>query len=214
MLSIVILISGRGSNMEAILKARLPLDIRAVIANRPDAAGLQTAAAAGCATEVVDHTLFSSRDAFDDALAARIDHHRPDLIVLAGFMRILGRAFIERYPNKILNIHPSLLPSFPGLHTHRQAIEAGVRIHGATVHVVTPELDAGPILAQVAVPVAADDDEDSLGARVLRQEHVIYPAVLRRLAESGAPIGESGVVLKGARRVEQLDASGEKLISL
>lgn len=214
MLSIVILISGRGSNMEAILKARLPLDIRAVIANGPDAGGLQTAAAAGCATEVVDHTLFSSRDAFDNALAARIDHHRPDLIVLAGFMRILGRAFIERYPNKILNIHPSLLPAFPGLHTHRQALEAGVRIHGATVHIVTPELDAGPILAQVAVPVAADDDEDSLGARVLRQEHVIYPAVLRRLAENVTSIGETGVVLRGARRVEQLDASGEKLISL
>jgi len=214
MLSIVILISGRGSNMEAILKARLPLDIRAVIANRPDAGGLQTASAAGCATEVVDHTLFSSRDAFDNALAARIDHHRPDLIVLAGFMRILGRAFIERYPNKILNIHPSLLPAFPGLHTHRQALEAGVRIHGATVHIVTPELDAGPILAQVAVPVAADDDEDSLGARVLRQEHVIYPAVLRRLAENVTSIGETGVVLRGARRVEQLDASGEKLISL
>lgn len=214
MLSIVILISGRGSNMEAILKARLPLDIRAVIANRPDAGGLQTAAAAGCTTEVVDHTLFSSRDAFDNALAARIDHHRPDLIVLAGFMRILGRAFIERYPNKILNIHPSLLPAFPGLHTHRQALEAGVRIHGATVHIVTPELDAGPILAQVAVPVAADDDEDSLGTRVLRQEHVIYPAVLRRLAENGTSIGETGVVLRGSRRVEQLDASGEKLISL
>jgi phosphoribosylglycinamide formyltransferase 1 len=214
MLSIVILISGRGSNMEAILKARLPIDIRAVIANRPDATGLQTAAAAGCAVEVVDHTLFPSRDAFDDALAACIDQHQPDVIVLAGFMRILGRAFIERYPNKILNIHPSLLPAFPGLHTHRQAIEAGVRIHGATVHIVTPELDAGPILAQVAVPVADDDNEESLAARVLRQEHVIYPAVLRRLAESSASYGESGVVLRGARRVEQLDASGEKLISL
>jgi phosphoribosylglycinamide formyltransferase-1 len=214
MLSIVILISGRGSNMEAILKARLPIDIRAVIANRPDAAGLETAAAAGITTEVVDHAQFPSRDAFDDALAACIERHHPDVIVLAGFMRILGRAFIERFPNKILNIHPSLLPAFPGLHTHQQALDAGVRIHGATVHVVTPELDAGPILAQVAVPVAADDDEASLAARVLRQEHVIYPAVLRRLAERSAPLGPQGVFLSSARRVEQLDASGEKLISL
>jgi phosphoribosylglycinamide formyltransferase-1 len=200
--------------MEAILKARLPIDIRAVIANRPDAAGLETAAAAGITTEVVDHTQFPSRDAFDDALAVCIERHRPDVIVLAGFMRILGRAFIERFPNKILNIHPSLLPAFPGLHTHQQALNAGVRVHGATVHVVTPELDAGPILAQVAVPVAADDDEASLAARVLRQEHVIYAAVLRRLAERGSPLGTQGVLLTSARRVEQLDASGEKLISL
>ncbi|MBL8523944.1 MAG: phosphoribosylglycinamide formyltransferase, partial [Betaproteobacteria bacterium] len=183
MKSIVILISGRGSNMEAILKAALPLEIRAVISNRPDALGLTTAAAAGIATRALDHKQFASRADFDLALTACIDEFSPDFIVLAGFMRVLTETFIDHYPRRIINIHPSLLPSFPGLHTHRQALDAGVKIHGATVHFVTPKLDHGPIIIQAAVPVLSGDDEASLAARVLTQEHTIYPQALRWLAE-------------------------------
>jgi phosphoribosylglycinamide formyltransferase 1 len=182
MKSIVILISGRGSNMEAILRANLPIEIRAVIANRPDAKGLDTAAAHGIAKQVVDHKSFATREAFDVALGDAIAKFSPDLIVMAGFMRILGAAFNARFANRMLNIHPSLLPAFPGLHTHRAALDAGVKLHGATVHVVTPKLDDGPILAQAAVPVLPTDNEDTLAARVLAQEHVIYPNVLRRWA--------------------------------
>jgi len=183
MKSIVILISGRGSNIEAIVKAHLPVEVRAVITNRPDAKGLGFAVAQGIPVAVVDHKEYSSREAFDTALAGVIDRHRPDGIVLAGFMRVLTAGFIARFPNRIVNIHPSLLPSFPGLHTHRQALAAGVKLHGATVHLVTPRLDHGPIIVQAAVPVLEDDSEDSLAARVLVQEHRIYPMALKWLAE-------------------------------
>jgi phosphoribosylglycinamide formyltransferase-1 len=176
---IAILISGRGSNMEAIVQRcaqeRWPAEVVAVIANRPQAAGLTFAREHGIATAVVDHTAFASRDAFDAALAETLDAQRPDLVVLAGFMRILGDAFVRRYEGRMLNIHPSLLPAFPGLHTHRRAIEAGCKASGATVHFVTPQLDHGPIVMQSVVPVLPGDTESSLAARVLATEHRIYP---------------------------------------
>jgi phosphoribosylglycinamide formyltransferase 1 len=190
MQSIVILISGRGSNMEALLAANLPVEIRAVIANRPDAKGLQTAAAQGVATRVVDHKTFAAREDFDAALAAAIDEFAPDYIILAGFMRVLGAAFIAKYPNRIINIHPSLLPAYPGLHTHQRALDDGVKIHGATAHVVTPALDHGPILAQAAVPVLAGDTAETLAARVLAQEHIIYPTVVRALVSGNVKFHE------------------------
>ena len=184
MKSIAILISGRGSNMEAIVRTPGPVEIRVVIANRPDAKGLGFAAAQGIPTAVVDHKSFLSRETFDAALVETIDRYRPDFVVLAGFMRILSEAFIAHYPRRIVNIHPSLLPSFPGLHTHRQALAAGVKLHGATVHFVTPRLDHGAIIVQAAVPVLNGDSEDSLAARVLVQEHRIYPMALKWLAEN------------------------------
>lgn len=194
MKSAVILISGRGSNMEAIVRAGLSLDIRAVIANRPDAAGLGFAREAGIATQVVDHKAFASREEFDLALGDAIAAHTPDYVILAGFMRILTPAFIARFQNRIFNIHPSLLPAFPGLDTHQRAIDAGVRLHGATVHVVTPALDHGPILAQVAVPVMAGDTADTLAARVLAEEHRMYPHALKRLIEGSLQLVGEHVV--------------------
>jgi phosphoribosylglycinamide formyltransferase-1 len=191
--NIVILISGGGSNMAAIVReARranwretLGADVAAVISNRPDAGGLALAREHKIATEVVDHKGFASREAFDAALAEAIDRHQPALVALAGFMRILTPGFVDRYAGRMLNIHPSLLPAFPGLHTHRRAIEAGCKVAGATVHQVTSELDHGPILEQAVVPVLAGDSEQALAARVLTQEHQIYPraiaALLRRL---------------------------------
>ncbi|CAB3757033.1 phosphoribosylglycinamide formyltransferase [Burkholderia sp. MSh2] len=183
MKKLVILISGRGSNMEAIVRAcaqeRWPAEIAAVIANRPDAAGLAFAASHGVATAVVDHRSFDGRDSFDAALAAEIDRFAPDLVVLAGFMRILTPAFVRRYEGRLLNIHPSLLPSFKGIHTHQQALEAGVAVHGASVHFVVPELDSGAIVAQGAVPVRAGDDAAALAQRVLAVEHVLYPRAVR-----------------------------------
>jgi phosphoribosylglycinamide formyltransferase-1 len=176
---VVILISGRGSNMEAIQRQcaheRWPARIVAVIANRPQAAGLRFASEHGIATAVVDHRAFDTRDAFDAALAASVDAHQPDLVVLAGFMRILGPEFVRRYEGRMLNIHPSLLPAFPGLHTHRRVLETGCKVSGATVHFVTPDLDHGPIVMQSVVPVLPADTEDSLAARVLATEHRIYP---------------------------------------
>lgn len=187
MKKIVILISGRGSNMEALIAARdagqLPVDIAAVISNRPDAMGLETAARAGITAHFIDHKAFAGREAFDAALAECIDSFTPDLVVLAGFMRILSDGFVRHYAGRLMNIHPSLLPSFPGLHTHRRALEEGVRIHGCTVHFVTPTLDHGPVIIQAAVPVLDRDDEASLAARVLRQEHRIYPQAVRWFAE-------------------------------
>ncbi|PAS96073.1 MAG: phosphoribosylglycinamide formyltransferase [Candidatus Dactylopiibacterium carminicum] len=181
---IVILISGRGSNMEAIARATIPgMQIAAVISNRPDAQGLEIARALGIETIALDHKTFADRDAFDTALAARIDGFSPDLVVLAGYMRILTEAFIRHYAGRLLNIHPSLLPSFTGLHTHRRAIEAGVKVAGSTVHFVTPELDSGPIVIQAVVPVLPDDDEDVLAARILAQEHRIYPQAVRWFVE-------------------------------
>jgi phosphoribosylglycinamide formyltransferase-1 len=194
---IVILISGRGSNMEAIVRRcasdRWPAQIAAVIANRPQAAGIAFAREHGIATAVVDHHAFASRDTFDAALAEAIDAHRPDLVVLAGFMRILGDAFVRRYEGRMLNIHPSLLPAFPGLHTHRRALEAGCKASGATVHFVTPQLDHGPIVMQSVVPVLPDDSEQSLAARVLATEHRIYPQAVQWFVSGELRI-EGGVV--------------------
>jgi phosphoribosylglycinamide formyltransferase-1 len=186
MKNIVILISGRGSNMEALIAARdageLPVNIAAVISNRPDAGGLETAARAGIVTRCIDHAAFASREGFDAALAECIDGFAADLVVLAGFMRILGDTFVRHFGRRLLNIHPSLLPAFPGLHTHQRALDEGVRIHGCTVHFVTPALDHGPIVIQAAVPVLDGDDEATLAARVLRQEHRIYPQAVRWFA--------------------------------
>jgi phosphoribosylglycinamide formyltransferase-1 len=192
--SIVILISGRGSNMGAILEEGLPLRVKAVISNRADAGGLLTALQRGIATRVVDHTAYASRERFDAALAENIDQFAPDYIVLAGFMRVLTQAFVERYPRRIVNIHPSLLPAFPGLHTHRRALAAGVKIHGASVHFVTPQLDHGPIIIQAGVPLLPGDDEDGLARRVLAVEHQIYPLALRWLAEDRVTFDANGVV--------------------
>lgn len=187
MKNIVILISGRGSNMQAIVRAareeRWPARIAAVISNRADAPGLSFAQDHGIATHVVPHTDYPTREAFDAALQQAIDEHAPDLLVLAGFMRILTRSFISHYAGRMLNIHPSLLPLFPGLHTHRQALAAGVVVHGATVHFVTHEVDRGPIVLQARVPVQAGDTEVSLAQRVLEQEHRIYPQAVRRFVE-------------------------------
>lgn len=184
--NIVILISGGGSNMAAIVQAslrahwaqRFGARVAAVISNKAEAGGLAFAREHGIAAEVVDHKAFPDRQAFDAALAACIDRHEPALVVLAGFMRILTPEFVARYEGRLLNIHPSLLPAFPGLHTHQRAIESGCRFAGATVHQVTAELDHGPILAQAVVPVLPDDTADTLAARVLTQEHLIYPAAV------------------------------------
>ncbi|HEX6265320.1 MAG TPA: phosphoribosylglycinamide formyltransferase [Burkholderiales bacterium] len=192
---IVILISGRGTNMEALLEARLP--VSAVISNRTEAKGLHTAAARGIPTRVVDHRGFATREAFDAALAAEIDRFEPRLVVLAGFMRVLSPGFVARYRERLLNIHPSLLPAFPGLHTHERALAAGVKLHGCTVHFVTPELDHGPIVIQAAVRVRPDDSAPALAARVLRQEHVIYPQAVRWFLEDRLVIRSGVVSVKG-----------------
>ncbi len=182
MKNIVILISGRGSNMEAIVRAcadeRWDARIAAVVSNRADAAGLAFARERGIAAEVVDHRAFDSRAGFDAALAARIEAHGADLVALAGFMRILGAEFVRRFDGRLVNIHPSLLPAFPGLETHRRAIEAGCKASGASVHFVTAELDHGPIISQAVVPVRADDSEATLAARVLAEEHRLYPRAI------------------------------------
>jgi phosphoribosylglycinamide formyltransferase 1 len=187
MKNLVILISGRGSNMEAIVRACAAegwqARVAAVIANRPDAAGLEFAASQGIATAVVDHRQFNDRESFDAALAREIDGFAPDLVVLAGFMRVLTDAFVNHYAGRMINVHPSLLPSFPGLKTHQQALDAGVRLHGASVHFVTPTLDHGPIVLQSAVPVLPGDDAAALAARVLDTEHVIYPRAVRWFVE-------------------------------
>lgn len=176
---IVILISGRGSNMKAVLDAGLNATIAAVISNSPAAKGLSLARAAGIDTSVVDHQQHKDRASFDHCLAETIAAYHPDLIVLAGFMRILSQEFIQRFSGKIMNIHPSLLPAFPGLNTHKRAINEGVKLHGCTVHFVTSELDRGPIIIQAAVPVLPDDDERTLASRVLEQEHAIYAQAIR-----------------------------------
>lgn len=195
---IVILISGRGSNMEAIVRACAaegwPAKVAAVIANRPEAAGLAFAQGQGIATAVIDHRAHATREAFDAALAQAIDAHAPDLVVLAGFMRVLGDAFVRRYAGRMLNVHPSLLPAFPGLHTHRRALQAGVKAAGATVHFVTADLDLGPIAAQAVVPVLPGDDEATLAARVLLREHVMLPRVVRWFVEGRLALGEDGRV--------------------
>ncbi len=193
---IVILISGRGSNMQAIVEAGLP--VTAVISNRADAVGLAYAAGRGIKTEVVSHRDYPTREAFDAALAYAIDGYDPALVVLAGFMRVLTAGFVQRYEKRLINIHPSLLPAFPGLDTHARALAAGVKVHGCSVHFVTLELDHGPIVIQAAVPVLADDDEARLAARVLAQEHRIYPQAVRWFLEDKLVIADGVVRVKGA----------------
>ena len=191
---IVVLISGRGSNMQALLEVGLP--VSAVISNVAGAKGLDSAAAKGVATRVVEHKRFPTREAFDAALAAAIDEFRPRLVVLAGFMRILTPGFVERYRGRMMNIHPSLLPDFPGLRTHERALQAGVRRHGCSVHFVTAELDHGPIVIQAAVPVRESDTPETLAARVLRQEHVIYPRAVRWFLDGDLVIEDGRVRVK------------------
>jgi len=185
--NVVVLISGGGTNLQAIIDGQkngdLPIQINAVISNRPNVKGLNRAAQAGIKTETLDHKNFSDRKTFDEALIAIIDQHSPDLIVLAGFMRILTPEFVAHYLGKMINIHPSLLPKYPGLHTHQRAIDAGDKEHGVTVHFVTEELDGGPPILQAKVPIVDGDDPDSLAQRVLVQEHVIYPLAIKWFAQ-------------------------------
>ncbi len=193
-MSIVVLISGRGSNLQAILDAGLP--VSAVISNKRDAGGLSIASARGIKTAVIQGNDYGTREGFDAALAAEIAKYSPAAVALAGFMRILTPRFVSRYADRLLNVHPSLLPAFTGLKTHERALAAGVKVHGCTVHFVTPELDAGPIVAQAAVPVLAGDTADELAARVLRQEHKIYPQALRWLVEGKLSIKDGAVTVK------------------
>jgi phosphoribosylglycinamide formyltransferase-1 len=199
MKKIVILISGQGSNMLAIARAldagRWPARIAAVVSNRPDAAGLAHAAARGIPAAVVDHRGFDGRDAFDAALSRVVDGYAPDLVVMAGFMRVLGDGFVDRYLGRMLNIHPSLLPGFPGLRTHQRVLDAGAKVHGATVHFVTATLDHGPIVIQSALPVNAHDDADSLARRVQATEHIIYPRAVRWFVEDRLALDGERAVL-------------------
>ena len=198
---VVVLISGRGSNMQALLRAQqapgCPYEVVAVISNVPDAGGLKLAQDAAVSTAVIDHRRFETREAFEEVLHETLLTFAADLVACAGFMRILTETFTRRWEGRMLNIHPSLLPAFRGLHTHRRALEAGVRLHGATVHFVTPELDGGPIIVQAAVPVLPDDDEQALAARVLAVEHVIYPSALWRVAAGQVRLQEGRVVETG-----------------
>ena len=199
---VVVLISGRGSNLSAILEAAAapdyPAAVVAVIANKADAPGLQLAAAAGVATEIVPSQGVTDRTVYDQSLRDAIDRYAPDLIVLAGFMRILTADFVNHYAGRMINIHPSLLPSFTGLHTHQRALDAGVHLHGCTVHFVTAELDHGPMIAQAAIPVWPDDTVASLAARVLTEEHRVYPAAVRWFAEGRLKVVGQRVLLDGA----------------
>ncbi|WP_413988311.1 phosphoribosylglycinamide formyltransferase [Labrys okinawensis] len=199
---VAILISGRGSNMAALIEAArdpsYPAEIVAVISNRPGAPGLARAREAGLVAEAIDHKAFASRSDFEAALEARLEAHVVDLVVLAGFMRLMTAAFVESWAGRMINIHPALLPAFPGLATHERALEAGVRLHGCTVHYVTPGMDEGPIIAQAAVPVLAGDTAAELAARVLHAEHKLYPAALARVARGEAPIvGERVEIASG-----------------
>ncbi|MFC1684096.1 phosphoribosylglycinamide formyltransferase [Pseudomonadota bacterium] len=202
-LPLVVLISGSGSNLQAIIDQAagdLPVEIRAVISNREDAYGLERARKAGIETRVLDHKPYPDRDSYDQALIELIDEFQPGAVALAGFMRILSAGFVHHYRGRLFNIHPSLLPKYRGLHTHRKALEAGEKIHGASVHFVTEELDGGPLVLQVRVPVEESDTEESLGARVLTQEHVIYPQVLRWFAEGRIQMGNDHLVMDGEVR--------------
>jgi len=205
--AVVILISGRGTNLQAILDAiraaTLPIVIRAVISNNPEAEGLRHARAAGVPTEIIDHRAYSERAQFDAALMQAIDRHAPQLVLLAGFMRILGDAFIRHYAGRLLNIHPSLLPDFKGVNTHARALAAGARQHGASVHFVTSDLDGGPVIVQASVPVRADDNAATLGARVLEQEHRIFALAIRWCVAGRLTIRDGRVLLDGDTRPEQ-----------
>ncbi len=198
---LVVLISGNGSNLQAIIDAiaagEIPAEIRAVISNNPDAYGLERARRAGIPTAVVDHRDYPDRERYDQALRAVIDRYAPDLVVLAGFMRILTPAFVEHYAGRMLNIHPSLLPRYQGLDTHRRVLEAGDAIHGVSVHFVTPELDSGPIVLQAEVPVGPGDTEEDLARKVHAEEHVIYPRVIRWFAEGRLRLDGDRVLLDG-----------------
>ncbi|MCW5680417.1 MAG: phosphoribosylglycinamide formyltransferase [Xanthobacteraceae bacterium] len=189
---VAILISGRGSNMRALIEAAAkpdyPAEIVLVLSNIADAGGLAFARERGIATEVIEHKSFPSREIFDNAMNAALERANAEIIALAGFMRLLSPRFVEKWRGRMINIHPSLLPKFKGLHTHKRALEAGEKIHGCTVHFVEPELDSGPIILQAEVPVLADDTEDSLAARVLAEEHRIYPEALRLVVEGKAKI--------------------------
>jgi phosphoribosylglycinamide formyltransferase 1 len=195
MKKLVILISGRGSNMQALLEAKLPCRIAAVISNRADAEGLGVAKAHGIPAIVVEHRNHADRESFDAVLAQSIDAFDPDFVALAGFMRILGAGFVARYRGRLVNIHPSLLPAYGGLNTHARALHDGVRIHGCTVHFVTPDLDHGPIIIQAAVPVLPDDCEQTLAARVLNEEHRIYPQAISWLCHDQIKLSEQGRVI-------------------
>ena len=198
---ITVLLSGRGTNLAALLAAMrdgtLGGDITHVLTNIPDAPGLAVARTHGVQATVLDHREFATREAFDTALARAIDTERPDLVVMAGFMRVLGAPFVRRFADRLINVHPSLLPLYPGLHTHRRALADGTRVHGCTVHFVTPEVDVGPIIAQAAVPVQDDDDETSLAARVLAQEHRLLPAAVRWFCEGRLVIAGRRVRVNG-----------------
>ena len=206
--NVVVLLSGSGSNLQALIDSchvqDSPVRIGAVVSNRADAYGLQRAQAAGIATVVLDHTQFDGREAFDAALMARIDGFAPDLVVLAGFMRILSGDFVRHYQGRLLNIHPSLLPRYKGLHTHRRALEAGDAEHGCSVHFVTEELDGGPLVVQAVVPVLPDDTVQSLAQRVHHQEHQIYPLAVHWFAQGRLHLGEQGALLDD----QPLPASG------
>ena len=208
---ITVLISGRGTNLAALLAAmadgKLGGEITRVIASTPDAPGLAVAREHDVACTALDHRLYATREAFDAALGHAVDAELPDLVVLAGFMRVLGADFVRKYANRLINVHPSLLPLYPGLHTHRRALADGARIHGCTVHFVTPEVDVGPIIAQGAVPVFDDDDEASLAARVLVQEHALLPAAVRWFCEGRLVIAGKQVRVNG----EQLSAGTDSL---
>ena len=195
MKKIVILISGRGSNMQALLSAKLPCQIAAVISSRADAQGLNIASQHDIATHVVAHKDHADRASFEAALAETIDSYQPDFIVLAGFMRILTEQFVNRYRGRLINIHPSLLPAYAGMHTHERALQDGVKIHGCTVHFVTPDLDHGPIIIQAAVPVLGNDTPQSLSARVLMEEHLIYPQAIRWLCSGHVSLNSEGSVV-------------------
>lgn len=195
MKNLVILISGRGSNLQALLEAKLSCRVAAVISNRADAEGLNIAQAQGIPVAVVEHRNYADRDSFDAALAQTIDAFDPDIVALAGFMRILSPGFVTRYHGRLINIHPSLLPAYGGLNTHARALHDGVRIHGCTVHFVTPDLDHGPIIIQAAVPVLHDDTEQTLAARVLNEEHRIYPQAISWLCQGQIELNEQGRVM-------------------
>lgn len=204
MKKIVILISGRGSNMQALLEAKLDCNVAAVISNRADAGGLDVAKQHGVPTAVVSHRDHVDRESFDAALSKVIDGYAPDFIILAGFMRILTDEFVNRYRGKLINIHPSLLPAYPGLDTHARALQDGVKIHGCTVHFVTPDLDHGPIIIQAGVAVLRDDTEDDLAKRILLEEHRIFPQAVRWLITGEAQLNEQGKVVFRSRRQSAL----------
>jgi phosphoribosylglycinamide formyltransferase-1 len=205
---IVILISGRGSNMQSLLEAKLPCVVAAVISNKADAAGLEIAKQHGIATATISHKDFASRESFDAALAQEIDHHQPDFVVLAGFMRILTAGFVNHYAGRLINIHPSLLPAYTGVNTHERAIKDGVKVHGCSVHFVTADLDHGPIIIQAAIPVRQDDTAQTISARVLHEEHRIFPQAVRWLCEGNVRLNAQGRV-----ETDRLEQRGTTLIS-